>query len=227
VQTPNRTLVVDTAAGNAKPRTGPMFNMLDTDFLEAFRGICDPTDVDSVVCTHLHADHVGWNTHLVDGKWIPTFASAAHYFVEQEYRYWETYECGFSHFDAAAVFADSVQPVADAGLVTFVEPSDRLTPEVTLIPSHGHTPGHVSVLIESKGQSAVITGDLMHFPCQIGYPGWSSIYDADQEASSITRRVFLDRFADNETMVIGTHFATPTGVFVHRYGESFRLSPAG
>jgi glyoxylase-like metal-dependent hydrolase (beta-lactamase superfamily II) len=227
VETPEHKIVVDTAAGNAKPRTGPAFNMLDTNFLDDFRGIWEPEDVDSVVCTHLHADHVGWNTHLVDGRWLPTFTNAAHYFIEREYRYWKTYDGGTPLFDAAAVFADSVQPVTEAGLVTFVEPSDRVTPEVALIGLHGHTPGHVSVLIESKGESAVITGDLMHFPCQVGYPHWSSVYDADQDAAAAARRQFLERFADTGTLVIGTHFGTPTGVKVHRDGTAFRLSPGG
>jgi glyoxylase-like metal-dependent hydrolase (beta-lactamase superfamily II) len=120
-----------------------------------------------------------------------------------------------------------VLPIVDAGLATFVEPSAQLTPEVALIPSHGHTPGHVSVLIESDGESAVITGDLMHTPCQIGRPDWSCAYDTDQDAAVASRRAFLDRFADTSAVVIGTHFGTPSGVLVHRDGGSFRLSPAG
>jgi glyoxylase-like metal-dependent hydrolase (beta-lactamase superfamily II) len=107
----------------------------------------------------------------------------------------------------------------------FVEPDEVITPEVTLIPSQGHTPGHVSVLVESKGESAVITGDLMHMPCQIGYPEWSSAYDTDQVAAAATRRKFLERFADTPTTVIGTHFGTPTRCRVARDGTTFRLSP--
>jgi glyoxylase-like metal-dependent hydrolase (beta-lactamase superfamily II) len=176
VETPNRKLVVDTAVGNAKPRAGPNFNMLDTAYLDNFRDVWEPDDVDGVVSTHLHVDHVGWNTHLVDGYWLPTFTNATYHFVEQEYRHWKRYADNNDSvnpmFDAAVVFSDSVRPVVDAGLASFVEPSAHLTPEVALIPSHGHTPGHVSVLIESKGESAVITGDLMHTPCQIGRPDW-------------------------------------------------------
>ena len=121
----------------------------------------------------------------MDGTWRPTFTNATYYFVDQEYRHWKRYadnnDSVHPMFDAAVVFSDSVRPVVDAGLATFVEPSAHLAPEVALIPSHGHTPGHVSVLIESKGESAVITGDLMHTPCQIGRPDWSCAYDTDQD----------------------------------------------
>ena len=231
VETPNRKLVVDTAVGNAKPRAGPNFNMLDTAYLDNFRDVWEPDDVHGVVSTHLHVDHVGWNTYLVDGHWLPTFTNATYYFVEQEYRHWKRYADNNDSvnpmFDAAVVFSDSVRPVVDAGLASFVEPSAHLAPEVALIPSHGHTPGHVSVLIESKGESAVITGDLMHTPCQIGRPDWSCAYDTDQAAAAITRQAFLERFADTSTMVIGTHFGTPSGCHVHRDGSAFRLSPAG
>jgi glyoxylase-like metal-dependent hydrolase (beta-lactamase superfamily II) len=226
VQAPTLNLVVDTAVGNAKPRTGPNFNMLDTEYLDNFRRVCEPEDVDAVVSTHLHVDHVGWNTRLVDGGWSPTFRNATYYFVDQEYRHWERYENLDPMFDAAAVFSDSVRPIVDAGLAAFVEASSQLAPEITLVPSHGHTPGHVSVLIESEGESAVITGDLMHTPCQIGRPDWSSLYDTDQDAAAATRQAFLERFADTDTLVIGTHFGTPTGVHVHRDGATFRLTPA-
>ena len=115
----------------------------------------------------------------------------------------------------------------DAGRAEFIDPSAELTPGVALIPSHGHTPGHVSVLVQSNGESAVITGDLMHFPCQVGHPAWSSIYDYDAVAAAATRTAFLERFADTDTVMIGTHFGTPTGVLAHRDGPTFCLTPAG
>ena len=130
-------------------------------------------------------------------------------------------------FDAAVVFSDSVRPVVDAGLASFVEPSAHLTPEVALIPSHGHTPGHVSVLIESKGESAVITGDLMHTPSRSAARTGRVPTTQIRTAAAITRQAFLERFADTSTMVIGTHFGTPSGCHVHRDGSAFRLSPAG
>jgi glyoxylase-like metal-dependent hydrolase (beta-lactamase superfamily II) len=203
--------------------------MLNTDYLTNFQNVWDPADVEGVISTHLHVDHVGWNTHLVDGQWVPTFGNATHYMIRSEHDYWKRLadnNDGVDPFlDAAAVFDDSVRPIVDAGLAKFVEPDAAITPEVTLIPSHGHTPGHISVLVESKGESAVITGDLMHMPCQMGRPEWSSAYDTDQAAATAARRKFLERFADTPTTVIGTHFGTPTGCRVQRDGTAFGLSP--
>jgi len=231
VETPSRKVVVDTGVGNFKTRVAEVWNQLDTDYLKNFRDVWEPADVDVVVSTHLHVDHVGWNTKLVDGQWVPTFPNAAHHLIEREFTHWQKLaddnDSVHPFLDAVSVFNDSVRPIVDAGLAKFVEPDSAITPEVALIPSHGHTPGHVSVLVESNGDSAVITGDLMHAPCQIGHPEWSNLYDTDQAAAADTRRAFLERFADTETLVIGTHFGTPTGVHVHRDGAAFRLSPAG
>jgi glyoxylase-like metal-dependent hydrolase (beta-lactamase superfamily II) len=231
IDTPSRKLVVDTGVGNSKSRTSEMWNMLDTDYLTNFQRVWDPDDVEVIICTHLHVDHVGWNTHLVDEQWLPTFGNATHYMIEREYDHWkglaDTNDDVDPFLDAVATFNDSVRPIVDAGLATFVEPDAAITPEVTLIPSHGHTPGHVSVLVESKGESAVITGDLMHMPCQIGYPEWTCAYDTDKAVAASTRRKFLERFADTPTTVIGTHFGTPTGCRVQRDGAAFRLAPAG
>jgi glyoxylase-like metal-dependent hydrolase (beta-lactamase superfamily II) len=231
IETPRTKVVVDTGVGNSKRRARQSWNMLNTGFLDAFREVWAPDDVDAVICTHLHVDHVGWNTHLVDGEWLPTFANAAYYFVEQEYQHWKRHadanESVNPVLDVATVFGDSVRPIVDAGLALFIEPAATIAPEVTLLPSHGHTPGHVAVLVQSQGESAVITGDLMHSSCQFGHPDWSNIYDTDQDAATVTRQAFLERFADTKTIVIGTHFGTPTGVLAHRDGATFRLSPAG
>jgi glyoxylase-like metal-dependent hydrolase (beta-lactamase superfamily II) len=230
IETPSRKLVIDTGVGNSKPRTSEMWNMLDTDYLENFREVWEPADVDGVICTHLHVDHVGWNTRLAAGQWVPTFTNAAHYMIEREHQHWQRLadanDIVDPFLDAAAVFNDSVRPIVDAGLATFVEPDAVITPGVTLIPSHGHTPGHVSVLVESKGESAVITGDVMHMPCQIGHPEWSCAYDTEKIAAAATRRAFLERFADTPTTVIGTHFGAPSGCHVQRDGAAFRLTPA-
>ncbi len=225
VQTPTLRLVVDTCIGNDKPRNGTMFNRLQTRFLQDLEAAGWARDsVDAVLCTHLHVDHVGWNTMLVDGRWVPTFPRARYYFGRQEFEETkrEALERSVRSHDGA-ILADSVQPIVDAGLATLVEMNARLSPEIRLMPTPGHTPGHVSVVIESQGARAVITGDVMHHPCQMARPHWSSGFDNDQNASRATRNAFLDQFADTPTLVIGTHFAGPTAGHVVREGGAFRL----
>jgi glyoxylase-like metal-dependent hydrolase (beta-lactamase superfamily II) len=236
IETPDRKVVVDTGVGNGKQRAMRMFNALETDFLERFAQVWAPDDVNTVICTHLHVDHVGWNTRLQGDTWVPTFPQATYYFARDEFAYWQAYAndaaLGASYspwahdmVDGKAVFEDSVQPVADAGLVAWANAGDHITPEISLLATPGHTPGHVSVLIESGGQSAVITGDIMHCPFQVARPEWSASLDTDQARSAKTRREFLERFADTPTLVLGTHFGTPTGGHVVRDGPSYRLVP--
>jgi glyoxylase-like metal-dependent hydrolase (beta-lactamase superfamily II) len=157
IATPHRKIVVDTAVGNAKPRVAPRFDMLDTTYLQNFGVVWKPDEVDAVVCTHLHVDPVGWNSRLdCEQQWVPTFPKATYHFVQTEFDHWKWFadnnESGHHPtFDAATVFADSVQPIVEAGLATFIEPDFLVTEEVSVIPSHGHTPGHISVLVQSRG----------------------------------------------------------------------------
>jgi glyoxylase-like metal-dependent hydrolase (beta-lactamase superfamily II) len=221
VETPARRIVIDTCIGNDKVRSSPMFNMIKTNFLADLAAAGWSRDsVDGVLCTHLHVDHVGWNTMLEDGDWKPTFPKARYYFGRREFEHWSTEA---TRPDTKVIFADSVQPILDAGLATLVEMDAVIAPEIRLIPTPGHTPGHVSVVIESKGERAVITGDIMHHPCQVAHPHWSSDFDNDKDASRVTRRAFLCDYADNGTLVIGTHFGGPTAGRVVRDGDAYRL----
>lgn len=221
VQTPSFRLVVDTCVGNDKPRNSPMFNMLNSDFLLALEHAgWSRESVDGVLCTHLHVDHVGWNTMLENGRWVPTFPNAKYYMGKIEYEHWQQ---SAGRPDTMALFADSIKPILDAGLATFVGMDERLSSEVRLIPTPGHTPGHVSVVIESNGERAVITGDIMHHPSQIAKPQWSSDFDSDKDHSRETRRAFLAQFSDTPTLVIGTHFAGRTAGHVVRDGDAYRL----
>jgi len=219
VESRGQTVLVDTCIGNDKPRSYPRWNLMQTDFLDRFQAAGFALDrVDTVLCTHMHVDHVGWNTRLVDGRWRPTFNRARYLFAEDEWAYWkdEPQEYG-------PVIEDSVQPVFDAGLADLVKHDHRITDEVWLEPTPGHTPGHVSVHISSRGEEAVITGDMIHHPCQIAHPQWSSTADWDQQASAETRDQFLKRYADGPVLVIGTHFAAPTAGHIVRDGDAFRL----
>jgi len=219
-----RRILVDTGCGNAKPRTGSaagLFGDLDTPYLRRLdeAGFA-PESIDTVICTHLHVDHVGWNTRLVDGRWVPTFPNARYLFVDEDHRHWSRQEEEMH----AASFADSVLPVVEAGLADLV-PSDHVVcEEVRLEPTPGHTPGHASVRIDAGGASAVITGDMAHHPLQLAVPDRSSFADTDPLAAARTRHAFVERYADTATLVLGTHFA-PTGGYLRRDGATCVLTP--
>jgi glyoxylase-like metal-dependent hydrolase (beta-lactamase superfamily II) len=228
VETPERRIVVDTCLGNDKEnRRIPGWNRLQTRFLAdlAVAGY-PPETIDTVVCTHLHVDHVGWNTMLVEGpdgakSWVPTFRNARYLFGREEYRHWTQQH---EHDDMRAVFADSVLPVVEAGLVEFVDTRHRISDEVALVPTPGHTPGHVSVEIASDGEAALVTGDFMHHPCQIARPDWSSAADSDPDMARRTRTAMLTRLSDTPMLVIGTHFAGRTAGLVVPDGDVWRLA---
>jgi len=220
VEAPGIRLVVDTCMGNDKPRHLLGGNALHTQFLDDIAAAGFPRGrVDAVVCTHLHVDHVGWNTMLVDGKWVPTFPNARYLVGRVEYEHWVSEGEG----EMTEIMADSVAPIFDAGLAEMVELDHRISPELRLVPTTGHTPGHVSVMIESKGQRAIITGDMMHHPCQIGRPHWSAEFDSDKTASAVTRKAKVAEWADSSILVIGTHFAAPTAGRIQRDGKNYRF----
>jgi glyoxylase-like metal-dependent hydrolase (beta-lactamase superfamily II) len=223
VETPARRIIVDTCLGNDKEdRRIPNWNKLQTSFLSdlAAAGYARDT-IDTVVCTHLHVDHVGWNTMLIDGHWVPTFPNARYLMGRIEYDHWTSQH---DRDDMTAILADSVAPVLDAGLVDLVATDHRICEEISLLPTPGHTLGHVSVRITSGGEEALITGDFMHHPCQIARPDWSSTADSDPGRARQTREEMLTRLAGTPTLVIGTHFAGRTAGHVVRDGEAYRLA---
>jgi glyoxylase-like metal-dependent hydrolase (beta-lactamase superfamily II) len=220
VDAPGLRLVVDTCVGNDRPRAILGKQPLSTSFLADMEAAGWPRDsVDAVVCTHLHVDHVGWNTMLEDGRWVPTFPKARYLIGRAEYDYWSA-EGGE---EQQVILSDSVKPIFDAGLVELVDMDHRLSGEIRLVPTPGHTPGHVSVAIESQGERALITGDAMHHPCQIAHPDWSPPFDTDAAASEVTRRKLLEDAADEPVLIIGTHFAAPTAGHILRDGPTYRL----
>ncbi|MCB1512444.1 MAG: MBL fold metallo-hydrolase, partial [Hyphomicrobiaceae bacterium] len=215
VEAPGRRIIVDTCLGNDKQgRRVPTWNERQGRFLEDLAEAGFPRETfDTVLCTHLHTDHVGWNTMLVDGKWVPTFPRAAYLFGRIEYEHWSAQT---SREDMQHVFGDSVWPIHEAGLAQLVEWDHQICPEVRLVPSPGHSPGHASVMIESKGQRAMITGDFAHHPCQLAHPEWASTADYDPAAGEATRRRLFGELEGEPVLVIGTHFAGPTAGHVER-----------
>jgi glyoxylase-like metal-dependent hydrolase (beta-lactamase superfamily II) len=198
----------------------PEWNNLQSTLLEDLGELGFESErVDRVVCTHLHFDHVGWNTVLEDGRWVPTFPNARYLMAELEWEFWKSEDDPF----APEAKHDSILPVFEAGLVDLVDTGHRITDDVRLIPTPGHTPGHVSVLVSSRGEEAIITGDLFHHPLQMAHPDWKDVADVDSETAHKTRVEFLERYADAPVLILGTHFASPTAGHIVRDGDAYRF----
>jgi glyoxylase-like metal-dependent hydrolase (beta-lactamase superfamily II) len=219
VESDGAKIVVDTCIGNDKQRGVPEWSQRNGTFLDDLAARGAPRQaVDVVLCTHLHVDHVGFNTMLVNGKWVPTFPNARYLIGKDEWAYWKDETDKFG----PEAKGDSVLPVLDAGLADLVDSNHTITSEVRLIPTPGHTPGHVSVVIESRGERAVITGDLFHHPCQFARPTWVDSADVDTQHAARTRAEFMQRFSEG-TLVLGTHFPSPTGGRIVKDGSAYRF----
>jgi glyoxylase-like metal-dependent hydrolase (beta-lactamase superfamily II) len=219
-----RRIIVDTCVGNDKSRRIKTCDKLQTSFLGDLTAAGYPPEtIDTVLCTHLHFDHVGWNTRLVDGRWVPTFPNARYLFGRREWEHAQNL-LRDKPVEQVAHLVDSVQPVLEAGLADFVEPDHRVTDEVWLEPTPGHTPGHVSVHIASGDRHAVITGDVFYNPIQFAEPDLRTKSCADPDMSGRTRRAFLTRYENKQALVIGSHFCDPTAGWIVRDKRNWRFS---
>jgi glyoxylase-like metal-dependent hydrolase (beta-lactamase superfamily II) len=228
VETQNAKLIVDTCIGNDRDRNPfEVMHMLSTSYMEDMKAAgYHPDDIDYVLCTHLHLDHVGWNTYKKDGKWVPTFPNASYLFAKQDLDFWGAAsaddENEFMQIQSR-VFEDSLQPILDAGLANPIEGPAQVCEGVSLVPTPGHTPGHCSVLIESKGESAMITGDFIHHPIQFWDPELVSPFDVDNTEAVKTRHRVFGEYADSPTLIIGTHFAGRTAGKLVKDGKTYRF----
>lgn len=211
VESDGKKLLVDTCFGNDRDLPYDHMEPLQTGFLDDLASVGAAREqIDYVMCTHLHFDHVGWNTMLVDGAWVPTFPNARYLFGQAEWEHWQNHE------DFNIDLSDNVDPIVAAGLHDFVAMDHVITPEVSLLPTPGHTPGHVSVQISSEGERALITGDMIHNPVQVAHPDLASLPDWDADAARRTRHLVLDDIVGARVLLLGTHFAAPTGGYVER-----------
>ncbi len=221
VRTPHHTILVDTCIGNHKERVGffPSWHRKDdTRFHDGLAALgIGVEQVDYVLCTHMHVDHVGWNTRLEDGRWVPTFPNARYVFGQDEYAYWEEQ----NRKAPVQVFRDSVLPIVEAGRAEMVGNEHAIGDHVRLTPTPGHTPGHVSVRL-GRQDEAVVSGDLVHSPLQARYPEMSVAFDVDPAQSASTRRAFFERYAETDTVCCMTHFPSPSIGRIRRWGEGFR-----
>jgi glyoxylase-like metal-dependent hydrolase (beta-lactamase superfamily II) len=222
VESMDKTIVVDTCIGEHGDPFAPDRPAVSRFLTDLAAAGFARESVDVVLCTHLHYDHVGWNTMKVDGHWVTTFPNARYLFAKQEYEYWRSEPAVL----AAGNFNDAVRAVFDCGQADLVACDHRLTGEVVLVPTPGHSPGHVSVLIESDGKRALITGDMTHHPVQWAEPDWSlPMVDFDSTQAARTRRAMAIRCAGSDTLVIGTHYPAPTAGLLEDTNEGVRFYP--
>jgi len=223
VEISGKRVLVDTNVGNGKRRKVPIWNKLQTPWLtDLERAGFAPNTIDMVVCTHLHIDHVGWNTTFVDGRWVPTFPRARYLFVRGEYDYWAARQADPAR---AELFADSIDPVVRAGLVDLIDADAEIAAGLRVTSTPGHTDHHASVLIDSNGVRALITGDFLHHPVQVLHPDWSSSFDTSPATSVSTRLAWFAKLADERILIFGTAFPDPSAGYIVRDGRGFAFEP--
>lgn len=222
VRTKKHTILIDTCVGCDK--TIPFYmgwnNRQDRSWLSKLTdsGV-SLTDVDFVFCTHLHCDHTGWNTQLLDGRWVPTFPNAKYIMSRKDFEL--TQEIDNSAYN------ENVLPVVETGQAAIVESDYAMDEHIWLEPTPGHTPGHVAVGMTSNGAEAVMCGDLIHSPIQCLFPEWNAVFDADPSQAAKTRRTFLSENCDRERLVMTAHFPEPSIGQIVQADDAFRFAFSG
>ena len=222
LRTQRFTILIDTCVGNDKPRVRPQFDRKHFPWLDRLgeTGV-RPEQIDFVMCTHFHVDHVGWNTRLENGRWVPTFPNAKYVFAKTEYDHWIAEQKRDGLARSGDYVSDSVLPIVEAGRAVFVKTDHEIDKGVELYHLPGHTPGQCGVHVKSRGDEMIITGDMMHHMLQVRYPDWSTNFDTDQALARKTRRQFLERYADTPTLVATAHFPSPNVGRIVRHGDGF------
>jgi glyoxylase-like metal-dependent hydrolase (beta-lactamase superfamily II) len=222
VKTPHHNILVDACIGNDKTfPLRPSWNAKkDGNWMAALKAAgLGVNDIDFVMCTHLHGDHVGWNTRLENGRWVPTFPKARYLFSKKEYDYWS----GVHQKTPLDNISESVLPIIEANRAELVTSDHELNDHIRLTPTPGHTPDHFAVCAGRRADQAVFTGDLIHSPIQARYPELVMRVDTDKDQAVATRRAFFERYCDTDTLCCTMHFPSPSVGHIKRWGDGFRL----
>ena len=222
VRTARHTILIDTCVGENKPGRGPALDYPKQSWLDGFaaHGLRFE-DVDYVFCTHLHVDHCGWNTRLVDGIWRPTFPNATYIFGKKEYEAWEA-DAQPGGSGRSTIWEDSCLPVVEAGQARLVDADFELEDGIWLTPAFGHSPGQVCINFRSQGRQAIFTGDMMHHPLQCREPDWSTCFCTDPKEAAASRKRILAEVADSGTVVVPAHFPGQTAGWVDTDVDTWR-----
>jgi glyoxylase-like metal-dependent hydrolase (beta-lactamase superfamily II) len=225
------TILIDTGCGNDKSRALPLFQRFHQLHLPYLDRLLEagvrPQDVTLVICTHLHIDHVGWNTTLQDGQWVPTFPNAKYIFSRREFEHWQSPTGGgVAMPENMAVIADSVLPVIEAGLVEFIDDGSKILDGLFFEDAVGHTAGHGMLKLESGRDSAIFPGDSLHQPMQVFRPDWNSRFCEMAEEARATRRSILDYCNERNSLLLPAHFGAPHGGYVKRNSSGYSFTPA-
>ncbi len=226
IRTGSENILVDTCVGNNKNRHEPPFNNLNSPYLERLAALgLQPEEITQVVLTHLHVDHVGWNTRLENGNWVPTFPNAKFVFSQTDLAFVEqAAKSGPPDNTFARYYEDSIKPVLDAGQVRLLRENEELIPGVKLEFAPGHTPGHILLRLNSKGEEGLCVGDILHNAFQIYQPDCNSNYCALSGQARATRRRVLAQAADNNALVFACHIGGGYDVRIRREGDGFSLA---
>ena len=221
IRTDHHTILIDSCVGDHKLRSREHWNMRSSGlFLKKLNALgVAPDQIDYVMCTHLHADHVGWNTKFVNEQWLPTFPKARYVISKKEWNYWEELQ----HDHPQDHIADSVLPIIESGQALLVNNDHSLDDQIWLEPTPGHTPNHVSICLKSNGEESVFTGDVMHSPVQCAEPHWAVRPDDNPELARKTRRAFLERYCDSNVLVCTAHFASPSIGHIIRHLDNYKF----
>ena len=221
-----KTILIDTCVGNHKSRKHrPKWDMMNTPYLDRLKAAgVTPDQVDMVMCTHLHVDHVGWNTQLKNGKWVPTFPNAKYVMSTTDHDHWAAVakRPGSVPFEVNT-YNDSVLPIVEAKKAEFVSGEHAMCGCFTIKPAPGHTPGQIRLDLESRGKRAIFPGDALHNPVQVPLWKWNSCFCEDSDLARKTRNTLLGDCAEQGALLMPAHFAPPHAAYVKAKGDRFEL----